>query len=133
MVFTRKPINQKKNKLILFIIIAFVNIISKWKTCMKLGFNVFEKPIEEYFEYATEHGLNHLEIDLIKDHSLITKFTSKRIYSLKKLAKDYKITLSLHTPYTINPADRRSSFRDETTAYLIQFLCFHVHKYGLGV
>ncbi|MCK5077115.1 MAG: sugar phosphate isomerase/epimerase, partial [Calditrichia bacterium] len=102
-----------------FIIIAFVNIISKWKTCMKLGFNVFEKPIEEYFEYATEHGLNHLEIDLIKDHSLITKFTSKRIYSLKKLAKDYKITLSLHTPYTINPADRRSSFRDETTAYLI--------------
>ena len=86
---------------------------------MKYGFNVFDKPVEEYFTYAVKHGLNHLEIDLIKDHSNIYSFDKERIINLNRLSEKHNITLSLHTPYTINPADRRTGPRDETIAYLI--------------
>ena len=59
---------------------------------MKIGFNVFEKPVEEYFTYAVQHGLNHLEIDLIKEHSVIETFTPQRILNLKELSQKYNIS-----------------------------------------
>jgi len=93
---------------------------------MKFGFNIFDKPVEEYFDYAVEHGLNHLEIDLIKDHSLLETFTTDRIVHIRELAEQHRISLSLHTPYTLNPSDRRSGYRDETIAYLIR--CIRLAK-----
>lgn len=85
---------------------------------LKFGFNVVKKPVEEYFDYASKHGLTHLEIDLIKEHSSIETFTTKRISNLKKLSKKFGVTLSLHTPYTINPSDKISMIRDANIAYL---------------
>ena len=87
---------------------------------MKFGFNVFENPVEEYFDYAAEHGIKHLEIDLIKDHSRLATFDPKRIRNLKKLSKDYNINLSLHTPYTIRLGDNKLNFRKKSIDYLIQ-------------
>ncbi len=73
---------------------------------LKFGFNVYEKPVEEYFAYTVEHDIRHLEIDLIKDHSIIQSFTSKRIARLREFSQDANIDLSFHAPYTLNLAER---------------------------
>jgi len=82
------------------------------------GFNVFLKPIEDFFEYTSKTGLKHLEIDLIANHSLLESFTSQRISNLNKLSDEYKISLSLHTPYSINPADKIEKIRYGNIDYL---------------
>jgi sugar phosphate isomerase/epimerase len=78
----------------------------------------FKKPVEEYFDYASEHGLSHIEIDLIKEHSFIETFTEERITNLRSLSKKFGISLSLHTPTTNNPSDKISLIRDANIAYL---------------
>lgn len=82
------------------------------------GFDVVRKPVEKYFDYATEHGLSHLEIDLIRGHSFIETFDAERISNLKRLAEEFRITLSLHTPFTVNPSDKIPTIRDANIAYL---------------
>ncbi len=82
------------------------------------GFNVFLKPIEEYFEYVSRNDLQHMEIDLIAKHSYLESFTQERVSKLKQLAEDFQINLSLHTPYSINPADRIEKIRYANVAYL---------------
>ncbi len=85
---------------------------------LKFGFVVVEKPVEEYFDYALKYKLTHLEIDLIKEHSFIETFDTKRISNLRKLSKKFGITLSLHTPYTINPSDKIKIIREANIVYL---------------
>jgi len=85
---------------------------------LKFGFNVVGKPVEEYFDYASKCDLAHLEIDLIKEHSFIETFDEERISNLRKLSENFGITLSLHTPYTINPSDKIPMIRDANIGYL---------------
>ena len=85
---------------------------------LKFGFNVVGKPVEEYFDYASEHSLTHLEIDLIREHSFIETFDKERIDNLRKMSEKFKISLSLHTPYSINPSDRIPMIRNANIAYL---------------
>ena len=82
------------------------------------GFDVVRKPIEEYFRYAADYDLAHLEIDLIRESSFIETFDAERISTLKRLSIDYEIGLSLHTPFTINPADKIPAISDANIAYL---------------
>jgi sugar phosphate isomerase/epimerase len=82
------------------------------------GFDVVRKPVEECFNYAVEYNFSHLEIDLIRESSFIETFDSKRISNLKSLAEEFGITLSLHTPFSINPSDKIPLIRDATIAYL---------------
>jgi len=82
------------------------------------GFNVFVKPIEEFFEYVSRTGLEHMEIDLIAEHSYLETFTQERITNLKNLADEFQINLSLHTPYSINPSDRIEKIRNANITYL---------------
>ncbi|MCW4005954.1 MAG: sugar phosphate isomerase/epimerase [Candidatus Bathyarchaeota archaeon] len=85
---------------------------------LRFGFDVVEKPVGEYFAYAREYGLAHLEVDLNVEHEFIETFDAKRITNLKKLSKEYAVTVSLHTPFSINPADRISMLRRANVAYL---------------
>ena len=82
------------------------------------GFDVVRSPIEESFSYAVKYSFSHLEIDLIRRHSFIETFNSDRITKLKKLSEDHCITLSLHTPFTINPSDKIPVIRDANIEYL---------------
>jgi sugar phosphate isomerase/epimerase len=94
------------------------------------GFNVVEKPVEEYFDYAAAHGLEHLEIDLMVEHSVIETFRAKRIARLGRLSRQFGISLSVHTPYTINPADGVPMLRAANVAYLRR--CVEVgHRLGV--
>ncbi len=63
---------------------------------------VFEKPVEECFEYAALHGFRHLEIDLVKKHSLVKTFTPSRIRQIRELCVLHNVELSLHPPYYMN-------------------------------
>lgn len=82
------------------------------------GFDVVKKSIEKNFCYASEYGLSHLEIDLIRRHFFIETFDTKRINQLKGLSKELEISLSLHTPFTINPCEKITTLRDANIAYL---------------
>ena len=82
------------------------------------GFDVVRKPVEECFGYAVEYGLTHLEIDLIRERSFIETFDTERINKLRKLSERFGITLSLHTPFTVNPAEKIPTIRDANIAYL---------------
>jgi sugar phosphate isomerase/epimerase len=82
------------------------------------GFDVVRKPVEECFGYAAEYGLAHLEIDLIRESSFIETFDYERISNLRGLSEEFGITLSLHTPFTVNPADKIPAISDASIAYL---------------
>ena len=82
------------------------------------GFDVVRKPVEECFGYTSEYGLSHLEIDLIREHSFIETFDAERISNLRNLSESYDITLSLHTPFSMNPSDKIPTIRDANIAYL---------------
>ena len=82
------------------------------------GFDVVRQPVEDCFDYASEHGLVHLEIDLIRESSFIETFDAERISNLRNLAENFDISLSLHTPFSVNPSDKIPTLRDATIAYL---------------
>jgi len=82
------------------------------------GFDVVRKPVEDCFGYAAEYGLSHLEIDLIRESSFIETFDAERISNLRCLSEEFGITLSLHTPFSINPSDKIPTIRDANIAYL---------------
>ncbi|MFC1671335.1 sugar phosphate isomerase/epimerase family protein [Spirochaetota bacterium] len=64
--------------------------------------------------------MDHLEIDLSKDHSFIKTFNAERCKNLLKLAKLYDVSLSLHTPYTVNPAELMKFLRKSSVSYLLK-------------
>ncbi len=71
----------------------------------KFGFNVFNRPLEDFFDYASDNGLHHIEINLTQEHSSLTSFNPKRIDTITGLASEHGIELSLHLPYSINISD----------------------------
>ncbi len=85
---------------------------------MRFGFNAYDKPPEEYFDYAVRYGLAHMEIDLIKGHSAIDTFDRVRISDIVKRANQSGISLSLHAPYSIDLPSRMPLARRSNIAYL---------------
>lgn len=84
----------------------------------KFGFNVFNQPPEDFFEYAAINNLKHIEINLTQEHSSLTSFDIKRIRKLNKLASKHKISLSFHLPFTINISEIISLIRKRNIEYL---------------
>lgn len=100
---------------------------------MIFGFNIYEKPVEEYFNYAKTHNLCHLEIDLIKDHSTPQTFTEKRIQTINELCSDHAIDVSLHLPYTLNLAERIRFLRKSNIAFIKKCLSIAHQLHSLHV
>lgn len=84
----------------------------------KFGFNVFNQPPEDFFEYAHDNNLKHIEINLTQNHSSLESFNSKRIRKLNRLSDRYKVKLSIHLPYTVNIADIIGTIRNSNVTYL---------------
>ncbi|MGA1876097.1 MAG: sugar phosphate isomerase/epimerase family protein [bacterium] len=97
---------------------------------LTFGFSVVQNPIEDCLEYALEHNLTHLEIDLMENHSCLEAFDNQRLNRLKDLAGKFHLSLSLHTPYTMNLADKVSMIREANIAYLKKCI---ILAYNLGV
>lgn len=87
-------------------------------TNLEFGLMVVNHPLEDAFEVASSARLRHLEIDVIQPHLSLESFPPGRIKRLLKLARLHEISLSLHTPYTINPADEVAYFRKANQKYL---------------
>lgn len=75
-----------------------------WLGMVVFGFNVYQKPIEECIDYAHEHDIHHLELDLNAKHSQLHTFTPERIETIKQEAAKTSIKLGLHTPVDFNLA-----------------------------
>ncbi len=88
------------------------------KKDLKFGFMCCLNPVEKSFDYALSNEMQHIEMDLIKDFHAIETFDAKRVNKIKKLADENKISLSLHTPYTINPGEEVEFFRKANENYL---------------
>jgi sugar phosphate isomerase/epimerase len=85
----------------------------------EFGFNVFNYPIEDFLDYASEHSINHIEINLTKPHSSLKSFDEQRIEKLKSTLNNKKIDLSLHLPNNINIADNISLLGRFNSRYLL--------------
>ena len=85
---------------------------------LRLGFHVIEKAIEDYFDYAIQHRVKHLEIDLNQNHSCVDSFDTERIQAVRMFSEKNGISLSLHTPTTLDLAERSPRFRRKTMEYL---------------
>lgn len=68
------------------------------------GFNVYDKPVEDYFDYALLHEIDHLEIDLNIAHSQLHTFTLPRIERLNQFSDQTGIRYSFHTDVDLNLA-----------------------------
>ncbi len=86
----------------------------------KYGFNVFNRQPEDLFEYASLHGLNHIEINLSHEKLSIETFNIDRINKLGDLSKSHNIQLSFHIPYYINISEVLAPLRISNIKYLLK-------------
>ncbi len=86
------------------------------------GFIVYEQPVEGCFPYAQEHGIGHLEIDLMKKHSMLSTFTPTRIDGILELCEAYGIQVSLHPPYNLNLCAGFLVMRRMMVSYLKKYI-----------
>ena len=74
---------------------------------IRFGLLAVKNPIEKMFEVASQSGISHIEIDLIKDHSYVESFGLKRIAKIKNLAKNLSDSTKVYfVIYNNNPVDR---------------------------
>lgn len=71
---------------------------------MKIGLVALPDKIENYFSWVTDEKIEHFEIDIFTEKHQIDTFSKERIKHIKSL-QPKGVTLSLHLPYKINPAD----------------------------
>lgn len=110
---------------------------------MKLGFVAFPKPPENYFDFAVEHGFEHMEIDLFGTQQWLSRFHSARVRNLKRQIEEHNLTTSFHAPYPLNLSDFVPEVRVAAVRYverLLQVACelgakwVTVHPgYGIGI
>ena len=85
----------------------------------KFGFNVFNQPPEEFFEYAKENKLRHIEINLTQDNSVLKSFDNKRIRNIKRLSEKHNVKLSIHLPFTVNISEIIRTIRKSNILFLL--------------
>ncbi len=68
------------------------------------GFNVYDKPVEQWFDYALKHKIRCLEIDLNTPHSNLARFTPTRIKTLRDFSDQTNVRYSFHTDVDLNLA-----------------------------
>lgn len=92
--------------------------------CRKYGLNVYKRPPEDFFEYAFQNNLDHIEINLTENHSSLKSFNSDRIKKLKLLSSEYNVKLSIHIPFKINISDIIRVIRNGNLTYLKECIYF---------
>jgi len=110
---------------------------------VRWGFVAFPKPPEDYLDFAVEHGFKHMEIDLFNPQQWLSRFHAARIRSLRQQIEMRGLTVSFHTPYSLNLADFLPEIRTAAVRYAERLLqvandlgaeWVTVHPgYGLGI
>ncbi len=110
---------------------------------VRWGFVAFPKPPEDYLDFAVEHGFKHMEIDLFNSQQWLSRFHAARIRSLRQQIEMRGLTVSFHTPYSLNLADFLPEIRTAAVRYAERLLqvandlgaeWVTVHPgYGLGI
>lgn len=90
------------------------------KFVRKYGFNVYDQQPEEQFEYASSHGLKHIEINLSKEYISIETFNTNRISKLKTLSELHNVKLSFHIPFCINISEMLLPLRKKDIRQLLK-------------
>ena len=94
----------------------------EYKFNRKYGFNVYNLQPEDLFEYASSHGLSHIEINFSQEHLAVETFASNRIDKLRSLSETHKVKISFHIPYYINISDILPHVRISNIKYLTKCL-----------
>ncbi len=84
----------------------------------KFGFNISNRQPEDTIEYASAHGLEHIEINLSRDYLSIDKFDCNRIENLFRLSQMHQVKFSFHVPYFINISEMLYMIRRAGVSYL---------------
>ncbi len=89
---------------------------------MKWGFVAFPEPPEDYLDFAVEHGFKHMEIDLFYPQQWLSRFHTARVRSLRQQIETRGLTVSFHTPYSLNLADFLPEIRIAAVRYVERLL-----------
>lgn len=68
--------------------------------------------------YASQNGLQNIEINLTREHSALTSFSADRIANLNQLSEKHDVKLSIHLPHSVNIADILPPIRQRYVNYL---------------
>jgi len=89
---------------------------------MRPGVTVYGGPVETKLAEASRVGMSHVEIDLNDDSNDIESLTPQRCISIASMARDLSLSMSVHTPYTLNLCDKVPSLRRASVAFLRECL-----------
>jgi len=91
---------------------------------MLFGFNSLNQDMYKGLDYAIANGLDHFEIDLMNEQSLVAGLNPDHIEDLRQQAVKANIRLSLHAPFNINLAEGAPFIREGCLQYFKQ--CLHL-------
>jgi len=69
------------------------------------GVHITDKPIEQALPELVRSGFSHIEIDIGAPVHRLETWTDKRINNVTALTEKHGVTLSIHTPHTMNLAE----------------------------
>jgi sugar phosphate isomerase/epimerase len=78
--------------------------------------------LEDGIEWAAQHGVRYLDIQLDTAANAVTAFDDQRAAAVRKLAAERGITLGLHTLSAVNVAEYSPYVADAVDAYLKSYI-----------
>jgi sugar phosphate isomerase/epimerase len=87
-------------------------------SAMRPGVSGSGMPVETLLVEASRAGMSHLEIDLNDERNELERLTPQRCTSIGRIARELALTLSLHSPYTLNLCDRVPALRRASVEFL---------------
>ena len=85
---------------------------------MRPGVAAYGEPVETMLAEASRAGMSHVEIDLNDESNELESLTPRRCTGIAGLARDLSLSMSLHTPYTLNLCDKVHSLRRASVSFL---------------
>ncbi|MHA1595775.1 MAG: sugar phosphate isomerase/epimerase family protein [Candidatus Baldrarchaeia archaeon] len=79
---------------------------------MRIGVLTSPRPTKFYLNLAEHHGIDHVEIDIYTNYALAENPESSEVREIAEIADSLGISLSIHTPYTLNFGDRIPMIRN---------------------
>lgn len=89
----------------------------------RIGIDISRRlKLETAIEWAAQHGLKHIDIQLDTGENALPKFDAKRCAGVRKLLDKHGLKLGLHTNSAVNVAEYSPHVADAVTEYLKRYV-----------
>ncbi len=89
----------------------------------RIGIDISRRlKLETAIEWAAQHGLKHIDIQLDTGENALPKFDAKRCAGVRRLLDKHGLELGLHTNSAVNVAEYSPHVADAVTDYLKRYV-----------